>query len=114
MVGVNNGVYAQLKTKIPHLILVRCVCHSVQLAVFSATKNTLPRNLEYLIRETYDWFARSTSRKEYYENLYKTLNDGQQSLKIVQSCQTRWLSIESAVARIVNQWIELKLLFETA
>lgn len=30
-------------------------------------------------------------------------NDGQNPLKIVQACQTRWLSIESAVSRIYTQ-----------
>lgn len=49
MTGVNNGVHAKLKSKynLKSLALVRCVCHSLQLAVVSAAK-TLPDNLEYL------------------------------------------------------------------
>lgn len=103
MVGVNNGVFAQLKAEVPHLILVRCLCHSLQLAVSAAAKQFLPRNLEFLIRETYDWFARSSSRQSVYKELYKAMNDGHKPLKIVQACQTRWLSIESAVSRIYTQ-----------
>jgi hypothetical protein len=53
MVGINNGVYQILKTHNPSLILIRCICHSMQLAISSASKE-LPRNLEFLIRETYD------------------------------------------------------------
>lgn len=34
MVGVNNGVYKKLKEDIPSLILVPCVCHSLQLGPF--------------------------------------------------------------------------------
>lgn len=35
MTGVNSGVYKILKENhsLPNLILVRCVCHSIQLAV---------------------------------------------------------------------------------
>ncbi|CAG9793612.1 unnamed protein product [Diatraea saccharalis] len=114
MVGVNNGVYIKLKEEIPHLILVRCLCHSLQLAVSAAAKEFLPRNLEFIIRETYDWFSRSTSRQLLYKELYKTINDGQKPLKIVQACQTRWLSIESAVSRVYTQWLELKTHFAIA
>lgn len=35
-------------------------------------------------------------------------------LKLVRACDTRWLSIESAVKRIENQWLELKTHFEIA
>ena len=52
MVGVNNGVYAKLKVKLPHLILTKCLCHSLQLAVSQASRETLPKELEFLIAET--------------------------------------------------------------
>lgn len=74
MTGINNGVYAKLKKEIPNLILIRCICHSLQLAVSAASEVCLPRNLEYLVRETYDWFARSSSRQNTYKNLYKAIN----------------------------------------
>lgn len=54
MVGINNGVYAKLKAEVPSLILIRCLCHSLQLAVSHAMTDTLPRNLEFLIHETYN------------------------------------------------------------
>lgn len=56
--GVNNGVFHKLKEEVPHLILIRCVCHSIQLAVSKAVAETLPRNLEFLVSETYNWFSR--------------------------------------------------------
>ncbi|XP_039968257.1 uncharacterized protein LOC120780053 [Bactrocera tryoni] len=37
-----------------------------------------------------------------------------QPLKLVRACDTRWLSIESAVNRIESQWLELKTHFEVA
>ena len=57
MVGVNNGVYTKFKREYPHLTLMRCVCHSIQLAMSYASAECLPRNIEFLIAETHNWFA---------------------------------------------------------
>ncbi|XP_036149363.1 uncharacterized protein LOC118647829 isoform X1 [Monomorium pharaonis] len=111
MIGVNNGVFRQLKEEIPHLLLIRCVCHSIQLAISNAVADTLPRNLEFLISETYNWFSRSTERREQYKILFKALNDGLEPLKILQVAATRWLSITNAVRRVLQQWLELKTHF---
>ncbi|XP_045123965.1 uncharacterized protein LOC123511927 [Portunus trituberculatus] len=111
MVGINNGVYKQLKEEVPSLVHIRCICHSVQLAVSHASSVTLPRNLEFLVSETYNWFARSSTRQMAYKDLFKLINDGHEPLKIVQACHTRWLSIASAVQRICDQWLELKTHF---
>lgn len=114
MVGINNGVYKKLLNEIPTLIHIPCVCHSLQLAVSAAANETLPRNIEFLIKETYNWFAHSSLRQAQYKNLYKAINDGHNPLKIVKACNTRWLSIETAVHRILQQWTELKTLFSIA
>lgn len=71
----------------------------------------LSRHLEYLIRETYDWFSKSSSRQNTYKNLYKAINNKEEPLKIISACKTRWLSIETAVSRIADQWLELKTHF---
>lgn len=112
MTGRLNGVYAKLKLELPELILVPCIFHSLQLAVSECCKSFLPQEMEYLIAVTYNWFARSSSRQSKYKQLYQTLNEGHSPLKIVQSCATRWLSIETAVTRVLDQWLELKTHFE--
>jgi len=109
-VGINLGVYARLKKDVSHLILIRCMCHSLQLAI--STTKTLPRNIEFLIKETYTWFANSSIRQLNYAQIYQILNDGQEPLKILRATETRWLSIEPAVKRILDQWTELKAHFE--
>jgi len=114
MVGINNGVHQKLKEHNPSLILVPCVCHSLQLAVSAAANVALPRNIDFLVKETYNWFAHSTLRQNEYKALYKAINDGHSPLKIIQACGTRWLSIESAINRILQQWVEIKLLFQMA
>lgn len=116
MTGTNNGVHALLKNETgnDNLVLVRCVCHSLQLALSHASEETLPRNVEFLIRETYNWFSHSSNRRLYYKNIYQTINCGSEPLLIPQMCNTRWISIEPAVKRILEQWVELKVLFEVA
>ncbi|CAK1597250.1 unnamed protein product [Parnassius mnemosyne] len=114
MTGVNNGVHSLLKTETgnENLVLVRCLCHSLQLAITHASEKSLPRNIEFLIRETYNWFSHSSNRQLFYKELYKTINCGKEPLKITQVCSTRWLSIEPAVRRVIDQWLELKSHFE--
>ena len=58
MVGINDGVYSKLKQDNPSLLLMRCVCHSIQLAMSYASAECLPINLEYLIAETNNCFAK--------------------------------------------------------
>jgi len=75
MVGINNCVYKKMLSEVPTLIqYITCVCHSLQLAVSAAASETLPRNIEFLIKETYNCFAHSTLRQAQYRNLYKAIN----------------------------------------
>lgn len=82
------------------------------MATSHACSETIPRHLDFLVSETYNWFSKSTLRQQSYKNIYKCLNDNHEPHKIVRACDTRWLSIETAVVRIVDQWPELKLNFE--
>ncbi|XP_075151745.1 E3 SUMO-protein ligase KIAA1586-like [Haematobia irritans] len=75
MTGRNRGVYAELKKRIPSLILIRCVCHSVQLAVNYSCGKFLPDTLEFLIYETYNWFSKSSNRQLAYKNIYQLINN---------------------------------------
>lgn len=112
MVGAHNGVYAQLKKDIPRLVHIPCICHSLQLAVSEASAKCLPRNLDFMLSETYAWFSRSSTRQNFYKSIYSVLNEGKSPLKIVRACDTRWLSIEPAIVRVLDQWIELKTHFD--
>ncbi|KNC34559.1 hypothetical protein FF38_13862 [Lucilia cuprina] len=59
--SISRGVIANLKEKNNNIVLVPCVCLSIQLSVSSASK-TLPEEIEYLVAETYNWFSKSTIR----------------------------------------------------
>ncbi|XP_017464541.1 PREDICTED: uncharacterized protein LOC108357960 isoform X2 [Rhagoletis zephyria] len=113
MVGVNRGVIARVKERNPFITLVPCVCHSIQIAVSTATK-CLPNDVEFMVGETYNWFSKSSSRQKHYESIFRAINDDTIPLKITRACDTRWLSIEPAIKRIVDQWVELKCHFGIA
>ena len=81
MVGINNGAYSKLKQENPSLILMRCVCHSIQLVMSYASAECLPMNLEYLNAKTHNWSAKSSVRQSKYNELNKAINDGSQSAK---------------------------------
>lgn len=63
IIGINNGLYQKLKSEVPSLILMRCACHSLQLCVSQTASDSFPRNVEFLIAETYNWFSQSSSRQ---------------------------------------------------
>ena len=114
--GRNNGVVEILKKKLDRndLIMVRCACHSIQLAVSHACAEALPRNVDFIVKETYNWFSQSAKRQAAYSDLYNHMYEGKQSLKITRVCDTRWLSIEPAVSRILSQWNALLSHFQSA
>ncbi|XP_036329582.1 uncharacterized protein LOC118741720 isoform X2 [Rhagoletis pomonella] len=111
MVGRNKSVYTELKREIPSLTLVKCVCHSIQLAINHASKECLPHGVEFLIYETYNWFSKSSSRRLQYKQIFQLINDENAPLKIPRVSDTRWLSIEGTVSRILQQWLEMKTHF---
>lgn len=112
MVGINNGVYQKLLQDNPAIILVPCVCHSLQLAVSTSAAECLPALVEFLIAETFNFFSKSAQRQNAYDKFYKILNDGENLMRIVRSCQTGWISIYGALKSISSQWVELKQHFE--
>lgn len=105
--GVNHSLYTLLKEKIPNLQLIRCSCHSLNLCAAKACTE-LPSNLEFLLRETRNWFANSLLRQLQYSEI----NNGKQPPKLIQLSATRWLAWSDAVSVNVRQWNELKEFFQ--
>ena len=113
MVGRHHSVSSMLKDRVPHLVVVRCICHSLHLAASNASV-VLPRHLDYMIRETYNWFSCSAKRQREYARIYAAMNDGQRGAKIPKVASTRWLSRGDAVAKVLQQYEELQLTFQLA
>ena len=113
MCGRNNSVITKFREKLPRIVHIKCICHSIQLCSSYALK-VMPRNVEFMVAETYSWFAHSTARQQKYRQLYACINVGDAPLKILKLSATRWLSIAPCVDRVIDQFTELKLHFQLA
>lgn len=111
MMGDSNGVQARFKRKIPNLFVLGCVCHSMHLCS-SAACLKLPSAMEDLARDIYSYFKNSSKRLNEFAELQTFLH--LKSHKILKVSQTRWLSIEAVVNRILEQWTAIELFFTHA
>ncbi|RXM28392.1 hypothetical protein EOD39_9831 [Acipenser ruthenus] len=116
--GTVQSVHEDLLYSVPSLIIPvsrRVQTHdSLILAVSRAYEQSLPKFLDFIVKETYNWFSQSAGRQITYKKLFAAINDGEEPQKILRACATRWISVEPAVRRILQQWLELKTLFAVA
>lgn len=112
-VNMNNIVSSFLSLEPIERADARGIVTTLLLAVSHASESNLPHNIEFLIRETYNGFS-NPKRRDEYKALFQTINCGDDPLKTLKVCETRWLSIEPAVVRILAQWKEIKLHFALA
>ena len=108
MFGANHSVSTLLKDKIPNLLTVKCSCHSLALCASYACKK-LPPEAEETVKLIYNHFSRSTSRRREFET-FQIFADIAKHI-ILSPGQTRWLSLEACVNRILEQHNALKLYF---
>jgi hypothetical protein len=105
-------VYTLLKREIPHLQLIRCICHSLNNASNKAAEE-LPSNIEFMCREIDNFFNCSPLRRCQYRKTFDLLNSGPNNCKkftqFAQLATTRWLSRYKCVSVI----LELKTPFQT-
>lgn len=113
MIGEHHSVAELLKRDLPDIIIVNCTCHSLHLCAEKASES-MPRQLEFLIRECHNWFSYSSKRLEAYRDLYEIMNESRAPKKIPGFCGTRWLARSHARRTLLEQWEELKLLFMMA
>lgn len=85
---------------------------SRQVAEDHAATEGLPPNLNCLIRETYNWFTLSTVGEARFKELYTLTNDGLAPSTLLQLSQTRWMTSDAAIVRILHQWIKPKLILK--
>lgn len=112
MVGEHHSFSSLLSEKIPHLVTVKCVAHSLHLVAEKACME-LPAELEFLVKECYSWFSSSSKRQDEYSMLHETLV-GKKPLKFEKMSGTRWLARINCITKILNQWDALKLHFKIA
>ncbi|XP_064093748.1 uncharacterized protein LOC135206265 isoform X1 [Macrobrachium nipponense] len=106
--GPHNSLVSRLKEAAPGITILKCACHSIHLCASNAVK-TLPRHCEDLIRSIYTFFSHSVKRMSEFKEFQDFCHT--KPHKILHASQTRWLSLHSAVSRILEQWQPLTLYF---
>jgi len=106
MFGVRNSVASRMQNVFPGIFLMKCFCHSLHL-VSSETCKELPKRCEDLARQIHSYFSRSSKGQSQFHQFQVFLNLREQ--KILHPSATRWVSMSSAVNRIIEQWDALKL-----
>lgn len=108
MFGERHSVAALMKADYPNISFVKCSCHIIHLCVSHACLK-LSTSLEDLCRNIYAHFSRSSLRQHELKEFQQFLNISPH--KMLSFGQTRWLSLEACVSRILEQWDALTLYF---
>ncbi|CAK1591017.1 unnamed protein product [Parnassius mnemosyne] len=108
MMGAQNSVASRLRSALPGIQIIKCICHSMHLCANEACKE-IPRRCEDLVRNVYAFFKHSAKRQAEYVEFQIFMNT--KVHKLLHPSQTRWLSLLSVVNRLLEQWDSLKLFF---
>ncbi|KAE9528850.1 hypothetical protein AGLY_012425 [Aphis glycines] len=108
MMGAYNSLANRFLEDFSGVIIKKFICHFLALCASEACK-VLPRRCEDLARDVYYFFKSSCKR-------YAQLKEFQDFCAVephhlLRSCQSRWLSLELVVRRILEQWQPLKMFF---
>lgn len=109
MFGKNHSVSTLLKEVMPNVLTIPCSCHSAHLCASYACKR-LPKEMEDVMRGIYCHFSRSSARQREFAKFQDFVKAAQHT--ILSPGQTRWLSQEARVKRILEQWGALILYFQ--
>ncbi|GBN12322.1 hypothetical protein AVEN_250723-1 [Araneus ventricosus] len=108
MAGCNKGVLGLFKKKQPNLKFIGCPCHLIHLAAQKAT-NSLAVDVEGILIKLFYYLEKSSKRKSEFKNC-QVLSDVKIH-KIFKHVSTRWLSLENALTRLMEQWVPLQIFF---
>ena len=98
MLGKRNSVLSRLRSKHGNIVSLHCNCH---IAAKYACK-VLPDNLEELTTDVYNYFQKSPIRIREFEQFQIFVES--KPHKLLKACQTRWLSLEACVNRLLEQY----------
>lgn len=108
MMGAHHSLSSKLKEDIPHLFIMKCICHSFHLCASYACAK-LPKTVETLARDVYNYFQSSPKRAGQLKEFQEFVNV--KPHKMLHPSQTRWLSLQTVVVRLLEQIEALKLYF---
>ncbi|CAM2113912.1 unnamed protein product [Caretta caretta] len=111
MLGKLNGVAAQLKRDIPHLVQHHCIAHREDLGISDAWKEVkLIRDIETLMRTVYTVFCQSSRRKCKFQEIVDASEC--ESVAFRPLSEVCWLSRHFALQAIIRNYNPLLEYFE--
>ena len=109
MLGSRNSVLTRLRDKQPGLVSFHCNCHLAALIANHASK-VLPGHLEDLTIQVWYFFQKSPKRSI---EEFQAFVDAKPH-KLLKAGQTRWLSLEMCVNRLLEQYDALLSFFRSS
>ncbi|KAL3199891.1 hypothetical protein MRX96_043720 [Rhipicephalus microplus] len=110
MMGAHHSVASMLQAQIPGIFILKCICHSSHLCASYACK-ALPRGVEDLARDVYNYFL-SPKQTSAYQEVQRLAEV--KPHKLLHPSQTRWLSLQVVVTRLLEQMPALISFFKKA
>jgi hypothetical protein len=112
MLGKNNSFMTGLRSETKALIVIPCICHSSALVANNACTK-LPRTPEEFVRSAASYFSVPAKKKTaQLAEMQEFFNIEQK--KMFKLFATRWLSMQHAVKRIIDNWEVLLNYFRLA
>jgi len=109
MFGNRHSVKSLLEEDVPHLFVIKRLCHSLALCASYACQK-LPSDVENLVHEVYNYMKFSSKRQKHFQEFQEFLD--MKPYKLLQPSQTRWLALHAYVKRMVDMYKSIKLYFQ--
>ena len=110
MLGTRNSVLTRLTAKQSSLIAFHCNCHIAALIANHAC-HVLPDYLEDLTTHIWYYFQKSPKRQRTFQEFQAFVDV--KPHKLLKAAQTRWLSLEACVQRLLEQYDALLSYFRS-
>ncbi|XP_062550541.1 uncharacterized protein LOC134215347 [Armigeres subalbatus] len=108
MVGSKHSLTTLLRRDCPHLVGVRCICHSLALCASNATKQ-LPDYLEQMLKDIYSYLSASPARLQQFDKIQSMLEYN--PIRVPRMHDVRFLSRGQVVKAVVARYEPLKIYF---
>lgn len=109
MTGSNKGVSAFILKENSNVYINGCPCHLLHIAAKTATKE-LSADVEEQLVDIFFYLDKSSKRKKEFISFQQQC--GTSLHAIIKHGATRWLSLQSCVERLIEQWEPLQEFFK--
>ncbi len=117
VIGAHNSVWSRVKNASNNCVLMRCICHSLDLVVQNAFES-MPSSIGFLLADIPTFFSKSSLRREEFLNLFKVMDPNEERKGTPTPFQkfsaTRWLVRGKVLYKLLLNWQELKAYFNCA